>query len=710
MRAHHSLRSPKFLAALLFGPLAGAAFVLSLGAGACIASAPEPLQRQTDDNGDAGSTNWWETGPLPDASKPDVDNGDPHAVVGANPAHGPFSGGQRVLIQGKGFGSDVRIWFGDTEADPMGMVAIDPTRVQVNAPPGAAGPVDVTAQNGMDESTKRTLPGAYEYDALYALPNSGPIAGGTEIDIYGQGTDWQTDTTDALIDQKPCTDLKVLSTTHLLCTVPKGTPGSKTITVKNTSGTINVLDGYTYEDSDNGYKGGLSGGPLNGKLKVLVYSNFTGDPIPGAMVAVGTGGPGTLLNSVDITGVALFNDPSLTTPKTVTVAAPCSSPISFVDVPVDTVTVYLDPVITPDCGELGDPPPVGGKGGSTGYIQGELVWQGAVEFQKAGWTNVPFPVGPDEKQAAYVFLTTSDPAANFNLPSPAAAVTTDSPGGIGYEFFYYTGPGNKTLYALAGIENRKVSPAKFTAYAMGVVSGIAVVPDGTVENVYIPMNKTIDQVFTMDIAAPVPGPKGPDRLKATVAIMLGNNGFAILPSGQKSPLLPFDGLLKFTYMPALTNELAGATFLSTARAGTGPNYSAPLSVVGRMLSNSTAQNIPVSGFVGVPTLVTPMPNSPWDGRHLAVNFAPGAPIDLTVYQVTSGNGLIQWTIAVPKGANSIELPDLGPIPYGAIPAGPITISIYGARIDAFNYGNLRYRNLRPQGMTAYSLDSFSAFR
>lgn len=695
--------------ALLIGPILGCATALCLGAAACIASAPEPLTRQTDDNDDAG-TNWWETGPLPDASQPETGNNDPHQVVGANPAHGPFSGGQRVLIQGKGFGSDIRIWFGDTEADPAGLVAVDPTRVQVNAPPGKAGPVDIIAQNGSDESTKRSLPGAYSYDALYALPSSGPIAGGTEIDIYGQGTDWEADTTDALIDQKPCTDLKVLATDHLLCTVPKGTPGAKTVSVKSKSATLNVLDGYTYEDSENGYKGGLSGAPLNGKLKVLVYSNFTGDPIPGAVVAVGTGGPNTLVKSVDITGVAIFNDPSLNKPTTVTVGGMCSSPISFVDVPVDTVTVYLDPVLTPECGEMGDPPPVGGKGSTGGYIQGELVWPGAVEFQKAGWTNVPLPVGQDEQQAAYVFLTTSDPTAGFNLPSPAAAVTPNSQGGIGYGFVYYTSPGNKTMYAIAGIENRKLSPPKFTAYAMGVVSGLAVVPDGTVENVYIPMNKTIDQVFTMDITAPVPGPKGPDRLKATVAVMLGNNGFAILPSGQKSPFLPFDGLLKFTYVPALTNELSGAAYLSAVRAGTGPNYAAPLSVVGRMLSNSTSQTIPVNGFVGVPTLATPAPNSPWDGRHLAVNFAPGAPIDLTVYEVTSGNGLIRWTIAVPKGANSIELPDLGPIPYGSIASGPITISIYGARIDGFDYGNLRYRNLRPQGMTAYSLDSFSAFR
>jgi hypothetical protein len=36
------------------------------------------------------------------------------------------------------------------------------------------------------------------------------------------------------------------------------------------------------------------------------------------------------------------------------------------------------------------------------------------------------------------------------------------------------------------------------------------------------------------------------------------------------------------------------------------------------------------------------------------------------------------------------------------------IGVYGARIDGFNYAELRYRHLRPPGMTAYSLDYFTA--
>lgn len=640
---------------------------------------------------------------------PDAGPSDPHAVVGALPSHGPFAGGQRVLISGKGFASNARVWFGETEVNAASIVPIDPSRVQVDAPPGAAGPVDLSVQNGDDASTRRSLAGGYAYDALYASPAVGPVAGGTVIDIVGQGTTWD-DSTVTKIDQKPCSSLSVVTKELLSCIVPKGTPGAKTISVKTGDATINVLDGYTYQDSSDGYKGGLGGAPLAGTLKVLVYSNFTGDPIPGAVAIVGSNLASALIKPVDATGLALFNDPSLTAP-TVTIAAKCHSPISFVDVPVDTVTVYLDPVITPECASDGDPPPVGGKPGSSGIISGEIVWDGGVEFKKGPWTTVPPALGPNEKQVAYLFLATGDPTQPFSLPSSSAAITPESPGSAGYGFAVYLPPGNRTLYAIAGIEDRSVNPAKFTGYAMGVVRGVAVEPDEVTKNVYIPMAKTLDQAFVMDVEAPIPGPKGPDRLKATVAVMLGNDGFAILPGGQKTPLLPFNGDLTLFGVPSLDSSLAGTAYLSTARAVTGPSGTVPMSVIGRMLSTTTSQVVPVGGFVGVPTLTTPAPNTIWDGSHLAVNFAPGAPIDLSVYDIVSGNGLVRWTIAVPKGSHAIELPDLAAaLPEGSLPKGPLLVNVYGARIEGFSYGALRYRNLRPTGMSAYSLDTFSAHR
>lgn len=675
--------------------------------GACIASAPEGIRRRTDGDGGGGSS----PGTTPPQDPPPIDPGsDPHAVLGASPSHGPFTGGQRVLVQGRGFSSDVRIWLGDVEVDPSSIIPVDPGRVQVVAPPGAAGPVDLTVQNGDDESTRRTLPGGYTYDALYAVPSSGPVSGGNVIEIHGQETAWDASTV-ARIDQEPCAALVVESATKLLCTVPKGTPGAKTIAVSAGDQSLLVLDGYTYEDSTNGFKGGLSGAPIAGKLKVLVYNNFTGDPIPAAQVVVGDNLATALTGATDGTGVKLFEEPSLDGPRTVTIAARCHNPISFVAVPVDTVTVYLDPVLTPACAEgSGDPPPVGGKGGSAGLIEGELVWESIDEFKRGDWENIPGPQGPDERKAAYVFVVTSDASGNFYLPQAASAITPESPGDRGYRFLIYTAPGNRALYALAGIENRAVSPPRFTAYVMGAVRGIPVTPGAATDGVYLSMRKTLDQALIMDVTAPAPGPKGPDRLRASVSIMYGNEGYINLPAGVQTPYIPFAGDLAFVGVPSLTADLAGSSYVSTARAVTGPGALEPMSVVGRVLTSTTSQVVGVGDFVGVPVLATPALNGPWDGAHLATSFTAGAPVDLSVYDIASGNGLIRWTVAVPAGSHAIELPDLRQLglEHGALPGGPVSIGVYGARIDGFDYTKLRYRDMRPAGMTAYATDTFNA--
>ena len=680
-----------------------------LALSACIAIAPTGIHRQTDtpDAGDDADTFDFDARP-PDNPPPDASSNDPHAVIGAEPAHGPFLGGQRVLLHGKGFSSKARVWFGDVEAEPAGIIAVDPSRVQVTAPPGKAGLTDLSVQNGDDTSTRRTLAGGYTYDALYAMPDNGPVPGGTVIEIIGQATAWDS-TSVARIDNKPCTTLTVDGPTKLVCTVPPGTPGAKTITVTTGAEKILVLDAYTYADSTDGYKGGLSGLPLSGNLKVLVYDNYTGEPIPEALVVVGSDITTAIVAHADETGVAVIADPSLTGPRTVTVAGVCHSPITFVSEPVDTVTAYLDPTLTPECASGGDPPPVGGKPSSLGTIQGELVWPTIDEFKKGGWQNVPQPKTENEHRAAYVLVASGDPSQPFYLPAPSSAVTELSDGERGYRFTLSALPGNRSIYAVAGLEDLTVSPPKFTAYAMGAINGVPVLPNVVTTDVYIDMNRTLDLALSMDLDPPAPGPKGPDRLKATVAVRLGPDGYAILPGAQKSPFLPVQGLLTFVGLPLLDGALAGSVYVSSARAVTGQAGGAPLSVIGRMLSTTTSEPLPVTGFVGVPLLTTPAPNTAWDGKNITVSFAPGgSPIELTVLDISSGNGLVHWLIAAPGGAQAITVPDLSGFPDLALPPGPLKIAVYGGHLDPFDYTKLRYRDLRPTGMLAYSLDYFDA--
>jgi hypothetical protein len=106
-----------------------------------------------------------------------------------------------------------------------------------------------------------------------------------------------------------------------------------------------------------------------------------------------------------------------------------------------------------------------------------------------------------------------------------------------------------------------------------------------------------------------------------------------------------------------------------------------------------------------------VPGGAWDGLHLAVSYASGGwPADLTVYEITASGGLVRWLVAVPAADHAVELPDLWTLPDVDLPTGPLVIGVYGARIEGFDYSQLRYAQLRASGMDAYGLDYFNAHR
>jgi hypothetical protein len=235
-----------------------------------------------------------------------------------------------------------------------------------------------------------------------------------------------------------------------------------------------------------------------------------------------------------------------------------------------------------------------------------------------------------------------------------------------------------------------------------------VLPNQVTGSVYIQMSKTLDAALSIDVMPPAPGPAGPDRLNATVAVSLGAFGYAILPAGQKTAYLPVQGLLTFVGVPSLDGSLAGSDYVATASAVTGASAAAPMSVIAAMTASSTYQPLQATGFVGVPVLTTPAVGSAWDGMHLATTFPGGTPPDLTVYNIASGNNLVQWTVAVPGGTQSVTLPNLAGFPMSGLPPGSLTIAVYGAKIAGFDYGQLTYRQMSTAGMSAYSLDYFDA--
>lgn len=671
----------------------------------CLARRDKPFVRQTDD--DAGGPPIISLdGALPDAS-PDALELEPHVVLGIDPPHGPHVGGTLVMIRGNGFASDARVWLGDVEVPKSDVTPVDPQRIQVLTPPGAAGAVDVRVQNGSAASTRAVLTGGYTYDQFYATPASGPTSGGTVITLKGDSTSWDEDTR-VEIDHEPCQELDVRSPTELSCTTPPGEPGSKVLSVVTGDGErSDLLDGFLYGNSDNGFRGGLSGQPLDDRLTVLVFDDFEGAALPGVTVLVGDDHETGQIKRTDRNGVVSFAG-ELGPKRSVTIAVECFQPITFFDVAVDQVTAYLEPVLSPDCGELDELPPGGGTPGLGSSVTGEVVWEPDGELRRRGWTNVPSPASDQEKEVAYVLRLTDRTDRPLELPPPSSAVTPASEGGLGFGFYQTTSPGNFTLYALAGLENRSVSPPRFTAYAMGVLRGVAVKPGKTSEDVFIRIDVPLDHALTLNLEPPAAGARGPDRVRASVLVQVEDRGFAVLPNSFAEQPLPGAGTFNIVGVPPLVGTLAGSKYVLSARAVTGAAQAPPLSAIGLFSATSSAQPLDLGGFVPLPVLVSPAKETRWDLSALTLEQSPaGERVDLTVVRVEAGDGLYTWTLVAPGPRSELKLPSLAALaPGAALPRGSMRIRATLANIADFHYGSLRYRQLDSRGWNAYATDIF----
>ena len=633
---------------------------------------------------------------------------DPHGLIGVTPSHGPFNGGQARIVRGNGFGNGLRVWFGATELLPSDIIPIDPSRAQVIVPPGPAGAVAVKTQIANDLSTARTLSAAYLYDRFYGEPSTGGTSGGTLVHWFGQGTSWGPDTT-VTIDDKPCEPVQVVSPTEITCTTTAAPAGAKSVIIGTPDEASVVRDGFTFADTDNGYTGGLSGTKLSNRLKVLVYDAYSGAPLVGAYVLAGDDASTGWSKKTDASGLALFEDPALGPKRSVTAAARCHQPMTFIDVPVDVATIYLTPVLSPACTPAGDPPATGGRGIALSTLKGEIVWGVDGEFRSLAWKNIPTP-GPSEKLVAYVFRLTGDPAGAFALPPATDGVRPETTGGkVGFPFTMSTWLGNLTLYALAGIEDRSGPTHKFTAYAMGIVRGVAAALGQTTSDIFIPIDIRLDHAISLVAETPPPGLRGPDRVRLGVSVEVERGGFAVIPAGVTTFPLPVARTVSFVGLPPLTGALASARYVASGLAGTGPTLTTPLSHVGHYAS--TSESIALGDFLNVPALDYPSFGGPWDGRRLSFAFAPGGgAVDVTVLQVQSAAGLVTWTIAVPGGGvRTVPLPDLrGVFPEGALVPGNVSISVLGGMVQAFDYAKLRYGHLSPAGFDAYAMDVYPA--
>lgn len=674
-------------------------------AGACLPGAGPPLNPYVDDAGKPPPVSLGDDG----STLMDVDLGGAFAISGLQPAQGPWSGGTRTNIRGRGFSSNVEVWIGTTKLDSSSVFASDPTNVTVITPPGAPGPADVRVHD-VPSGSDATLPAGFFYESFGVTPGSGSTTGGTLIALSGKGTHWTSGST-VTVGGQSCPVVTFKDATDLSCTTPANDAGAYDVVVANSDGSNDrASDAFVYSDSPDGYRGGLAGGALNGTLTVLAYDSWTGSPVSGVAIA-GSNLATAVTGTLDAKGTVRLMDPKLTGRVTVTVTGHCHQPWTYVDVPVDTVTVYLNPTLSAAC--AGNPP----SGGNyvpqdQGEVDGELVWPGGIEFQRAAWSSVPMPASPTQHQVAYVFAASGYALDGFYLPCTSDGVCTMQPelnattpkssGQLGYAYKMTTAPGNRTLYAYAGIQDDSTSPPTLEPYVMGVARGVPVQPNAKTVGVDIQMTTLLDRSLSMAPQMPPQGGRGPDRMTTTVAIDLGAGSYAILPQGSQTHLLPISGTVTFVGVPALDGMLAGSRYDLTASAVTGSGLQDPTSAVAYVETTDANDPVSVGGFFAIPTLAQPG-LTPWSGTH--VQMQASGPIDLALFEIGTGAGLVTWTIVSP-GNLSFDLPDISQVSgVDTLLHGPISTTFDIARIDGFDYGTLRTGQLSGSAWNAYAEDT-----
>ncbi len=124
------------------------------------------------------------SGPLAISAAPTL------AVTDVQPRRGSTLGGDTVTVTGSGFVDGAIVEFGVQEATDVQVVS--GTQLTAVTPPGTAGQIVYPTVTNADGSTT-TSPVAFYYDPpvpprIYKLvPSSGPAAGGTEVEVKGDG-------------------------------------------------------------------------------------------------------------------------------------------------------------------------------------------------------------------------------------------------------------------------------------------------------------------------------------------------------------------------------------------------------------------------------------------------------------------------------------------------------------------------------------------
>jgi hypothetical protein len=646
-------------------------------------------------------------------------------LLAVEPDHGPFTGGNQVTLRGSNLSASLMVRFGTSLVQPRDEMMVDSHRLVVLTPSGQPGTVDVSIDDGAHHST---LPQAYTYDAFYADPNSGSVAGGTLITLHGSNTNWTSATT-VIIDSTPCTNITVVGPAQITCTVPAHSQGNVPITVTTGTDAITVANAFQYYDGADTHTGGFGGGHISGNINITVLNLLNGTPIPGAYVWVGNDPtvPPPLSGIANGSGEVTLASPTLMGPVTVTASAHCFASSSFVDIDGRDGTIELIPwlgmVPGVDCGPP-HPPPPGGAPVYAAQIDGELVWAGPREFGPNPWFNVPEPLA-NEQRIAFV-MTTQDTIRGQN-PDPGMGGTVlevipPSYGGRGYAYSIVARPTALAVYAIAGLQTTNTAPPRFTPYVMGVARGVLASPRAHHTMVDIDMNIPLDHEtqVTMHNVPPQLSTGQPSTFTVEGWIDLGGEGVIPRPDLTVRGHSSSDPYV-LAAMPAFDGNLSDARMIVRDTYGSGASFQDPESTVIVGGIETPDMVVDVNHWVGIPVLTSPMDGgSIPPSRQITFNQGGNNPDFFWTVISTTGsschNGfylgdVVWWQHHFPSMDRNFYVPDISSIPgLTDMPRGLYDLSICAIDVPGFDFNQFRYQFLSQYYWTAYASNAMTLAR
>ncbi|MFE2179743.1 IPT/TIG domain-containing protein, partial [Streptomyces sp. NPDC059455] len=183
-----------------------------------------------------------------------------------SPGQGPIGGGNTVTLTGSGLTGVTAVTFGSTPA--LSFTVVSATQITATAPPGAAGPVQITVAGPGGTSNGVT----YFYVGVPTLtgasPAQGPTSGGTTVILTGTNLLGATAVRFGAVNAITFT---VVSATQIVASSPPGS-GTVQITVVTPGGTSNGV-AYTFVPSPVLTSLSPNQGPLDAGTTVTLFGS-----------------------------------------------------------------------------------------------------------------------------------------------------------------------------------------------------------------------------------------------------------------------------------------------------------------------------------------------------------------------------------------------------------------------------------------------------